>query len=250
MERFQCEPFGTVTVTRRAGARSIRIRIGADGLSVSADYYTSAKEIIKLIEKNYNKILEKQQALKSKTKAIADNSVISNRYFSLRILIDDKLSEKYLFSLKAENNTAPFIFTLRCNTKTDFGNTDVQEHIINAINQVIRNVAKNILKERTMQLAQELGFEVNSVKTKITRSKWGSCSSRKNINLSAYLILLPESLRDFVIIHELCHLKEMNHSVRFHTLVNSHTGGREAELEKELKKYSLNLLDYIEKADD
>ena len=250
MERFQCEPFGTVTVTRRAGARSIRIRIEADSLSVSADYYTSAKEIIKLIEKNYNKILEKQQALKSKTKAITDNSVISNRYFSLRILIDDKLSEKYLFSLKAESNTPPFIFTLHCNTKIDFSDTDVQERIINAINQVIRNVAKNILKERTMHIARELGFEVNSVKIKITRSKWGSCSSRKNINLSAYLILLPDDLRDFVIIHELCHLKEMNHSTRFHALVNGHTGGREAELEKGLKKYSLNLLDYIEKSDD
>ena len=250
MERFQCEPFGTVTVTRRAGARNIRIKIEAESLSVSADYYTCEKDIIKLLEENYDKILEKQQALKSNTKRITDNSVISNRYFSLRILKDSKLSEKYLFSLKAESKSAPFIFTLYCNDNIDFSNTEVQERIVNVINQLIRNIAKGILQERTMQLADKFGFEVNSVRTKITRSKWGSCSSMKNINLSAHLILLPERLQDFVITHELCHLKEMNHSARFHALVNHYTGGREAELEKELKKYSPNILDYIEKSDN
>ncbi len=248
MDTFQCEPFGTVTIRRRHDARSIRIRIKTDGLLVSADYYTSDKQILKLIEQNREAILKEQQSLKSKKKLINEDFRLRNRYFSLSIRRDDAI-KRLLFTIKAESSVMPYKFTMRCNSKADLTDEETQEHMLNAINKLIRNVANEPLRERTMQLAKEFGFEVNSVKTKIEKSKWGSCSSRKNINLSAYLIFLPEHIRDFVIIHELCHLKEMNHSSRFHDLVNKYTGGKEKEFEKELKKYSSNIFDYTAEAD-
>jgi predicted metal-dependent hydrolase len=66
---------------------------------------------------------------------------------------------------------------------------------------------------------QHFNFEYNNVRLKYNKSNWGSCSTKKNINLSTRLLLAPNFIRDYVIIHELAHLKEMNHSNPFWKLV-------------------------------
>ena len=62
----------------------------------------------------------------------------------------------------------------------------------------------------------------NSLKIDTAKSRWGCCSSRKDIKLSYYLLLLPERLIDYVIVHELCHTREMNHGPRFKALLHSY----------------------------
>ncbi len=61
--------------------------------------------------------------------------------------------------------------------------------------------------------------EIKSVRLKNNQSNWGSCSSNKNINLSTRLLFAPQEVIDYVIVHELAHLKEMNHSARFWNIV-------------------------------
>lgn len=61
---------------------------------------------------------------------------------------------------------------------------------------------------------------INSVRLKYNRSNWGSCSTKGNVNLSTRLLLTPERAMEYVIIHELCHLLEMNHSPRFYAEVS------------------------------
>lgn len=78
-----------------------------------------------------------------------------------------------------------------------------------------RDEAVSTLVKRTEEIAQEHGFSYNRVSIKNTKTRWGSCSSQKNINLHYKLIFLDDRLRDYVIIHELCHLREMNHSKYF-----------------------------------
>lgn len=75
--------------------------------------------------------------------------------------------------------------------------------------------ARKILVARTMQLARLGEFPVRKVFIKHQKTRWGSCSNRGNINLNAKLIFLRQELRDYVIIHELCHLRHMNHSKNF-----------------------------------
>jgi predicted metal-dependent hydrolase len=79
----------------------------------------------------------------------------------------------------------------------------------------LRETATEELPARTLHFASQLGLELRSVRVRDQRSRWGSCSARKSICLNWRLIQTPEFVRDYIIIHELMHLKEMNHSPRF-----------------------------------
>ena len=104
----------------------------------------------------------------------------------------------------------------------------------------MRREAKKVLPERVALLAERFGFKYGRVAIRASRSKWGSCSGENNISLSLFLMTLPEHLRDYVIIHELCHTVHHNHSVSFHALVDRCLGGAEKSLQRELCQYSIS----------
>lgn len=86
------------------------------------------------------------------------------------------------------------------------------------------------LPARTWELAAETGVEVKSVTVRNQRSRWGSCSNGGVISLNWRLVQTPYSVRDYIIHHELMHLREMNHSDRFWARVEEVCPGwREAE---------------------
>lgn len=104
----------------------------------------------------------------------------------------------------------------------------------------MRREAKKVLPERVALLAERFGFKYGRVSIRASRSKWGSCSGENNISLSLFLMTLPEHLRDYVIIHELCHTVHHNHSASFHALVDRSLGGAEKSLQRELRQYSIS----------
>ncbi|MGM9735993.1 MAG: M48 family metallopeptidase [Candidatus Cryptobacteroides sp.] len=83
----------------------------------------------------------------------------------------------------------------------------------------LRKLAAGYLPERLSELASRYGFSYSSLRLKHNRTNWGSCSSRGNINLNISLMKLPSLLRDYVILHELCHLRHHDHSRAFHLLL-------------------------------
>lgn len=85
----------------------------------------------------------------------------------------------------------------------------------------LRAEAKAVLPKRLSELAALHGFHYNNVRIKHNSSNWGSCSELGNINLNLNLMRLPEHLRDYVMLHELCHLRQMNHGPEFHALLES-----------------------------
>ncbi len=80
----------------------------------------------------------------------------------------------------------------------------------------ITEKAKEIIPARAEYYAGILGVKYNKITIRKQRTRWGSCSGNKNLNFNCLLVLTPIEVLDSVIVHELCHLKEMNHSKRFY----------------------------------
>ena len=102
----------------------------------------------------------------------------------------------------------------------------------------LRAKAKATLPPRLAELADIHGFKYNKVFIKNNVSNWGSCSSLGNINLNLRLVTLPQELQDYVMLHELCHLKYLNHGREFHALLES-VCPRHRELAKQVKQYKI-----------
>lgn len=79
--------------------------------------------------------------------------------------------------------------------------------------------ARALVHQKLLHFNAFYGFEFNRVAIRNQRSRWGSCSKQGNLNFNYKIVLLPEHLADYIIVHELCHLQEMNHSPKFWELV-------------------------------
>jgi predicted metal-dependent hydrolase len=132
-----------------------------------------------------------------------------------------------------ENNRA---FILQ--KKTVLASTKVENPDIPGDTE-LRKQAVAYLPGELQRLASTHGFHFRTVKIRKSKTRWGSCSSGGNINLSIYVMLLPQHLIEYVLLHELCHTEEMNHGDQFWALLNQHTAGQAKAMRKELKTYHI-----------
>jgi len=99
-----------------------------------------------------------------------------------------------------------------------------------AVDGELRARAARELPPQLLALAARHGLEVTRVSIRNQRSRWGSCSPAGHISLNFRLLLMPPNVREYVLIHELMHLRQANHSIRFWRLVEAACPGfREAE---------------------
>jgi len=93
------------------------------------------------------------------------------------------------------------------------------EQIKNACIKIYRILAKSVLTEKAYDFAKIMDVLPSSIKINSARTRWGSCSNKKNLNFSWRLMMAEDCVIDYVVIHELAHLKELNHSPQFWTIV-------------------------------
>lgn len=81
--------------------------------------------------------------------------------------------------------------------------------------QELSTQAMTLIQQKVRYYAQIIGVTYGRITIRNQRTRWGSCSGKGNLNFNCLLLLMPEEVLDYVVVHELCHRKEMNHSVRF-----------------------------------
>jgi len=114
------------------------------------------------------------------------------------------------------------------------------DNLAACLRRLYRVYAKELLAEKLHYWGRKTQVEWTGLRISNASQRWGSCNSKGNINLNWRLLLLPEHLADYVIIHELAHRREMNHSKRFYAVLAEFLPAW-AEREAELKHYNLKI---------
>ena len=88
-------------------------------------------------------------------------------------------------------------------------------HLDAAQEKELRERAKAVLAQRTAYFARQIGVTYGRITVRDQKTRWGSCSQTGNLNFNFRLILAPSEVLDYVVVHELCHRRQMNHSAQF-----------------------------------
>lgn len=226
--QFTDAELGKIYVLARTNARNITMRVKADGIYVTAHPLTSISHIKEVLDEFRSRLKVRQERMAPRPK-YDFNYKIETDCFCLNF----RPTEKTCFFLTSERGQE----IIYCPSSTNFDEERIQEWLHKVVCEALRKQAKLFLPQRLGYLANQCGLTFNNVSIRSSQSCWGSCSSKKNINLSYYLMKLPLHLIDAVLIHELCHTVEMNHGPRFHALMDKFTNGRSQQLNAELKLY-------------
>lgn len=222
---------GDIIVKMSPRARKLTFRGKPNAIHVTIPHDTKEGELLDAIQKLRPKLVVMKD--KVTRKMIDLNFRVEAEYFKLS-LIQGKRDKFLAHSELGET-------TIVCPEHVNFDDDNLQEWLLKVVEEALRRNAKIILPQRLYMLSQMHGLSYKSVKINNSKGRWGSCSSSKAINLSYYLMLLPKHLIDYVLLHELCHTKEMNHGENFWKLLNGCTSHRALVLRDELKKYKTDL---------
>jgi len=99
-----------------------------------------------------------------------------------------------------------------------------------------KKTALNLVGDKVKSFNKFYNFGVKKISVRNQKTRWGSCSRSGNLNFNFRVVYLPDYLVDYIVVHELCHLGELNHSRKFWDLV-SQTIPKHRELRRELRKY-------------
>lgn len=216
---------GRLIVRVHQRARSFVFRSKSDAVYVSVPPGASMKEVKEAIENLRGKLLASRQKV---VRPLIDlDYKMDAEYFKLSLVAGEK--EQFLANSKRGWTQ------IVCPPQANFADEGLQNWLRKVIEESLRRNAKSILPPRLFRLSEQYGLPYASVKINSSQGRWGSCSARKDINLSYFLVLLPSHLIDYVLLHELCHTREMNHSERFWQLLDQFTGGKALALRNELK---------------
>lgn len=191
---------------RRIKGNTLSILINKSGeVTVKAPYNLRVSDINAFINKkmdwiNKKKIVFETNKLVPKNYSEGEKFLYLGDWYELKIVPDAKNGIEF----DREN------FILR---------NDVLPNAKDAFSKLYKILAYNYITFKTIELSNKYGFQFGKIKFNYTKTKWGSCTAKKTLIFNSKLIMAPVDVVDYVIIHELCHTKHMNHSKEFWSLV-------------------------------
>ena len=195
-------------VIQRSKRKSMTIAIQPDGnLLVKVPLFLSDDEIIKWLKtktgwiiRQRAKILERQQESLPKQYVTGESFLYLGREYVLNVRLSE--GRAGMVGL-VEDKIVLF-------TKNDDG-----KMVQKILSDWYDKQAKTIIGKRVCYYAQQMGETYGRITIKSQKKRWGSCSSARNLNFNRWLIMAPQEVLDYVVVHELCHLRQMNHSKEF-----------------------------------
>ena len=198
--------FGEIKIRKNKLARSVKLSVGVDGsLRASIPYYSPEFAVRRLVNGNRDEI-RKMLATHNAKNSYQDGDLIGKTH----TLFLRKFSGE---EIKISNEGNQILVQIP--QELAFENPLVQSEIRKTVSKILRKQAKAYLPRRISFLAEKYGFSFEKLRFSHTGTRWGSCSSSGTISLNIALMNLPHHLIDYVIIHELCHTRQMNHSSKF-----------------------------------
>jgi predicted metal-dependent hydrolase len=230
------EDFGRITVVKSTRATRISISIKPfEPIRLTLPVYLSyrrAEEFLKQKEKWILKNLEKINKLEERQTVFTEHSEFRTNEHELEIVRYQE--ENPGVSIKNKK------ILVQLPAGQDIADPAIQDLIRWGIQAAWRKEAKRYLPERLRELSRKHNLPFNKVIIKNNRSRWGSCSHKKNINLSLHLMRLPDHLIEYILSHELVHTVHQNHSRMFwRDLEKIFPQARQAD--RELKEYRIDI---------
>lgn len=199
--------FGTIAVYRRRGATRISFRMGTNGQPKITAPFGVPKLALKIFLRTSHAQIAK----------IINDHRAKNHYLPGMVI-----GKTHLLKLEYDAGLAqcqikvrPNFLVVRLPMDRQIEDESVQVQIRPYVKKLLKKQAKEILLPRLAFLAREHGFKYQHAKLSHASTRWGSCSSKGVITLNISLVSLSNELIDYVLIHELCHLRQMNHSRAF-----------------------------------
>jgi predicted metal-dependent hydrolase len=215
-----------LTYTLRTSSRSRHVRLSIShhsGLEIVVPLRFDTSKIPEIIaEKDewIRRSIEKVQSNLSPIE-IPTRILLQSIDRSINVVLDHKSMHENL--LIEDNNTLRLCIDSR-NKRMPY----------TLLKKWLHQKSRTILLPWLERVSKNHGFPYNKAAIHFQRTRWGSCSIKKNINLNRTLVFLPPELVEYLMIHELCHTVEMNHSKKFWELVKKHCHDYQA-LDKQLK---------------
>ena len=210
MPTIQDKEFGEIIITRSTKASHIRIRVGTNGkLRASVPMYAPLLLVRRLVASSRDEL--RAMLHEQHTASIFTEGMLIGKSHHL-VTRPTSSSESTI-----ARHGQQIIVSL---PEGDYIEShDVQSLIRPVVIEALRKEAKAYLPKRLAYLARQYGFSYQKVRFSHASGRWGSCSSNGTISLNIALMKLPFELIDYVLLHELSHTKEMNHSSAFWSLV-------------------------------
>ncbi|HEV7952258.1 MAG TPA: SprT family zinc-dependent metalloprotease [Candidatus Saccharimonadales bacterium] len=200
------EEFGTITLRRSARASHVRIRVGPDGrLRASLPLYAPLFLVKRLLKNSRAEL--RQMLAEQHDETTYEHGMMIGKSHSLIV------RPATVKAVTATRHGQQIIVTLPSGKSLNEPSSSriVRDTVIEAL----RIEAKSYLPKRLAFLAEKYGFSYERVRFSHASGRWGSCSSNGTISLNIALMKLPFELIDYVLIHELSHTVQMNHSDKF-----------------------------------
>lgn len=235
MEVIVLPGIGEIKVRRSANTKYLRIRMAPGrGVWVNVPYGVSQRQAMKFLEENRIWILQNQENIKEYEQDTGVGLKIGAEVRTkLHILkIEETEQEKVFYNIEEK--------TIRVAIPKRIAFERVEKIVQQFLVEIYTLESRQYLPQRVKSYAEKYGFRYRRLSFRNNISNWGSCSVDNNISLNIKLMKLPDEIIDYVILHELCHTVEKNHSASFWKLVGKVCPDY-AKLRARLRKYNTRI---------